>query len=297
MSSLKKRVTIRPKPKGKGPLNDKFSADPIDKYFEEISKIKPLSRSEEYQLSQRIQNGDVKALQEMVRRNLKYVVTVANKFKNCGLSRQDLIEEGNIGLIQAAKRFDGSRHVKLITYADWWIRQAIMHSLAEQGGTVKIPIKQANMVYKIGRRRERLCQTLKREPTKAEVAEDMNIKEEQIENIFRAYRSHLSLNAPLGENEDTRYLDLLENPNYIPYDEQILQSALTKKIREMLKGLSPREEKILRMRFGFDGEPKTLEKVGKEIGLSRERVRQIEEQAKKKLRMKTNMGALDAGWK
>ena len=266
--------------------------DALGQYMNEISKLKPLARKEEEALSKQIQEGDVQALHELVRRNLKYVVTVANKYRGCGLSLQDLIEEGNIGLIQAAKRFDGERHIKFITYAVWWIRQAIMHSLAEQAGTVKLPIKQAGKLYKIERKYKSLTQELEREPTTSEVAEDLGYSVEDIENILRAYRTHLSLDTPLRDDDVTQYLDLLENPDYIPYDDQIMKESLHQKVDDMLKHLSKREEQILRMRFGFNGETKTLEDIGKEIGLSRERVRQIEKRAKARLKVRSASEAL-----
>jgi len=266
--------------------------DALGQYMNEISKLKPLAREEEAALSKKIQEGDVKALHELVRRNLKYVVTVANKYRGCGLSLQDLIEEGNIGIIQAAKRFDGERNIKFITYAVWWIRQAIMHSLAEQSGTVKLPIKQAGKLYKIERKYKSLTQELEREPTTSEVAEDLGYRVEDIENIMRAYRTHLSLDTPLRDDDVTQYLDLLENPDYIPYDDQIMKESLHQKVDDMLKHLSQREEKILRMRFGFNGETKTLEDIGKEIGLSRERVRQIEKRAKARLKIRSANEAL-----
>ena len=267
--------------------------DALGQYMNEISKLKPLTREEEAALSKKIQEGDVKALHELVRRNLKYVVTVANKYRGCGLSLQDLIEEGNIGMIQAAKRFDGTRNIKFITYAVWWIRQAIMHSLAEQSGTVKLPIKQAGKLYKIERKYKSLTQELEREPTTSEVAEDLGYSVEDIENIMRAYRTHLSLDTPLRDDDVTQYLDLLENPDYIPYDDQIMKASLHDKVDDMLKHLSKREEQILRMRFGFNGETKTLEDIGKEIGLSRERVRQIEKRAKARLKVRSANEALE----
>lgn len=267
--------------------------DALGQYMNDISKLKPLTREEEAALSKKIQAGDVKALHELVRRNLKYVVTVANKYRGCGLSLQDLIEEGNIGMIQAAKRFDGERNIKFITYAVWWIRQAIMHSLAEQSGTVKLPIKQAGKLYKIERKYKSLTQELEREPTTSEVAEDLGYSVEDIENIMRAYRTHLSLDTPLRDDDVTQYLDLLENPNYIPYDDQIMKASLHDKVDDMLKHLSKREEQILRMRFGFNGETRTLEDIGKEIGLSRERVRQIEKRAKARLKVRSANEALE----
>jgi RNA polymerase primary sigma factor len=222
------------------------SGDSMALYLVEISKIKPLSREEEEMFADRIAKGNVKALQELVRRNLKYVVSVAKKYRGLGQSLQDLVEEGNIGLIQAAKRFDGSRHVKFITYAVWWIKQAILHSLAEQSGTVKLPVKQAGKIFRINKQQSALAQTLQREPTQSELAELADMGEDEINSIMRAYRTHLSLDMPLRSDEATPYIDLLENPGTIPYDDQIMQESLKTRIDEMLKGLSPREEKILR---------------------------------------------------
>ena len=260
--------------------------DPLTQYMEEISKIRVLTREEEIKLAESMKAGDPKALQEMVRRNLKYVVTVANKYRGLGISFQDLIEEGNIGLIQAAKRFDVSRNVKFITYAVWWIKQAIMHSLAEQSGAVKLPVKQAGKVLKINRRSQQLVQDLEREPSQSELAKSLGYRDEEVNSIMRAYRTHLSLDSPLKDSEDTLYLDLLENQDSIPYDDQLMQASLSSKVDQLLEDLSEKETLILKMRFGFFGEVKTLEEIGKEIGLSRERVRQIEKRAKLKLKPK-----------
>lgn len=258
--------------------------DPLTQYMEEISKIRILTREEEIKLGKSIKAGDPKAIQEMVRRNLKYVVTVANKYRGLGISLHDLIEEGNIGLIQAAKRFDVGRNVKFITYAVWWIKQAIMHSLAEQSGTVKLPVKQVGKVLKINKRSQQMVQDLEREPTQSELAKSLGYGDEEVNSIMRAYRTHLSLDSPLKDSEDTLYLDLLENQDIIPYDDQLMQASLCEKVDQLLEDLSEREAKILKMRFGFFGEVKTLEEIGKEIGLSRERVRQIEKRAKLKLK-------------
>jgi RNA polymerase primary sigma factor len=271
-------------PKKKPSTANNNSHDPLNLYMREIGKTKLLTKEEEIKLAEAIKQGDPKAVQEMVRRNLKYVVTVANKYRGFGMLLQDLIEEGNIGLIQAAKRFDVSRNVKFITYAVWWIKQAIMHSLAEQSGTVKLPVKQAGKVTRFNKKSQQMFQDMEREPTQSEVANSLGYKDDEINSIMRAYRTHLSLDTPLKNDEHTPYLDLLENKNLIPYDDQIMQESLSEKVDQMLEDLSEREATILKMRFGFSGEVKTLEEIGQEIGLSRERVRQIEKRAKERLK-------------
>lgn len=260
--------------------------DSLNQYMKEISKINLLSKEEEIKLAESIKEGDPKAIQEMVRRNLKYVISVANKYRGFGMSLQDLIEEGNIGLIQAAKRFDVSKNVKFITYAVWWIKQAIMHSLAEQSGTVKLPVKQAGKVSKFNKKSQQMFQDMKREPTQSEVAKSLGYDDDEINSIMRAYRTHLSLDTPLKNDDHTPYLNLLENKELIPYDDQIMRDSLNAKVDQMLENLSEREATILKMRFGFSGEVKTLEDIGREIGLSRERVRQIEKRAKERLKSK-----------
>ncbi len=262
-------------------------ADALTRYMSEISKIKPLTRDEERVLGLKIAEGDTASLQILVQRNLKYAVSVANKYRGCGLSLQDLIEEGNIGLIQAAKRFDPAHKVKFITYAVWWIKQTIMNSLAEQSGTVKLPVKQAGKVFKGAKCFNDLAQTLGREPTQAEVAQRQGIPIKVYENNMRAYRTHISLDTPLKKGEDTTYLELLEKQDTVPYDEQIMKKELEARVDQLLLDLPEREKQILRMRFGFDEESKTLEEIGKKIGLSRERVRQIEKRAKEKLKNKS----------
>lgn len=271
----------------------KISDDSLATYLKEISKIEPLSKEEEMNLGKKIQKGHKKSLDELVKRNLKYVVSVANKYKGCGLSLLDLINEGNIGLIQAAKRYDPSKNVKFITYAVWWIRQAIMHTLAEQAGTVRLPIKQAGVLYKISGKYRKLFQKNKKEPTTDDLAKELNLPPEEVESILRVYRNYLSLNAPLKNNDETHYLDLIGAKDSSSLEEGLIKKSLRTEVNKVLSELSSREEKILKMRFGFDdGEAKTLEEIGKEVGLSRERIRQIEKKAKEKLRLRTKTRVL-----
>ncbi len=262
--------------------------DALTRYMNEISKIKPLTRDEEYKLGCQIAEGDITALQRLVQRNLKYVVSIASKYRGCGLSIQDLIEEGNIGIIQAAKRFDPSRKVKFITYAAWWIKQTIVCSLAEQARAVKLPVKQAAKIHQGLKISRILTQVLGREPTQGELAQRQKLSLSEYESILRGYQKQLSLDIPLKNGEDTTHLDLLENQDATPCDEQMIKQELKSKISELLANLPEREKKILRMRFGFDGETKTLEEIGKKMGVSRERVRQIEKRAKEKVRKESN---------
>lgn len=266
--------------------------DSLNAYIKKIRNIPLLTREEEKVLGQKIQKGDEQSLNELIRRNLKYVVSVANKYKGCGMSLHDLINEGNIGLIQAAKRFDPSRGFKFITYAVWWIRQAIMHALAEQSGTVRLPIKQAGILYKIGEKYQEIFQNEGKEATPEELAKELNIPQKQIELILRVYRTYLSLDAPIRNDEDTSYIELMESSNTPSIEDSLIKSSLSREIEELLKELPEREEKILRLRFGFEGKPYTLEQIGKMMNLSRERIRQIEKRAKSRLLARKKTKAL-----
>jgi RNA polymerase primary sigma factor len=258
-------------------------------YLRDIGDIKPLSRKEEKMLADK---GDLKSLNELVRRNLKYVVTVANRYKGCGLSLPDLIMEGNIGLIQAAKRFDPLKGVKFITYAVWWIRQAIIHALAEQSGSVRLPLKQAGMLHTISEKYREFFQVYEREPTIEEIAKELQISPEEVEAIMRVYRSHLSLDEHLKMDDDTSYLDMLEASTDHSLEEDIIYAALKKEVDELLSDLTDREKEVLKKRYGLNSGPMTLEAIGKKMGLSRERIRQIEKKAKLKLASKAKKMAL-----
>jgi RNA polymerase primary sigma factor len=253
-------------------------------YLKEISRIPLLTREEEIALAKKIAKGNQAALQKMVESNLRFVVSVANKYRACGISLLDLINEGNIGLIEAAKRFDHTRGVKFISYAVWWIRQAIMQALAEQCGSVRLPLKQAGLLYKIRAEYSRMSKDLGKEPPMDELARNLGLEEREVEEIMRVSRKALSLESPIGEDSDTVYLDLMTSDNIPAVDHELVKSSLDEEIDKLLTDLSEREEKVIRMRFGIGADgPLTLEKVGEKLGLSRERIRQIEKKAKKKL--------------
>lgn len=273
--------------KGNAEYHNSLSA-----YLKQISGIPLLTREEEVAIARKIREGDEKALNELVKRNLRYVVSVSNMYRGCGLLLNDLISEGNIGLIQAAKRFDPDKGVKFITYAVWWIRQAIMHALAEQSGTVRLPIKQAGVLYKIGEEFKKFFHSHGREPSSNELAEILGVSVDDIETIMRVYRTYLSLDTPLKDDDETSYLDLIESQNMPTVEENILKASLSEEIEEILEELSDREKNVLRLRFGFEGVPQTLEEIGKAMGLSRERIRQIENKAKNKLRSRARIKAL-----
>ncbi|MBI4596639.1 MAG: RNA polymerase sigma factor RpoD/SigA [Candidatus Tectomicrobia bacterium] len=264
----------------------------LDSYLKQIRQIPLLTREEEMALALRIRAGDEKALNELVRRNLRYVVTVSNMYRGCGLSLDDLISEGNVGLIQAAKRFDPDKGVKFITYAVWWIRQAIVHALAEQSSTVRLPIKQAGVLFKIGKEFKRYFQANDKDPTSEELAVKLRVTVEDIETIMRVYRKYLSLNTPLEDDGETSYLDLVKSENIPSVEENILKASLSEGIEEIMEEITPREKTVLRMRFGFEGHPQTLEEIGKVMNLSRERIRQIENKAKSKLKSQAKIKAL-----
>ncbi len=253
-------------------------------YLKEISRIPLLSREEEIDLARKARAGDEKALQKLVESNLRFVVSVANRFSGCGISLLDLINEGNIGLIEAARRFDPDRGVKFISYAVWWVRQAIMQVLAEQAGSVRLPLKQAGLLYKIRAKYEELSKKHNREPTSQDLAQALGISLKEVEEILQVSRRALSLESPVGEDSDTPYMDLIQAEDGSSVDHQLILNALHDEIVKLLENLAPREKEVIELRFGIAHDnPMTLEAVGEKLGLSRERIRQIEKKAKKKL--------------
>jgi RNA polymerase primary sigma factor len=253
-------------------------------YLREISKIPLLTREEEIRLGKRAMKGDQAAIQKLVESNLRFVVKIANRFSGAGPSLLDLINEGNIGLLQAARRFDPSRKVKFISYAIWWIRQAIMQTLAEQSGPTRLPLKQAGLLYKIRTKSEELTKANNREPTPTELAKALGVTLREVEEVQRVARRPVSLDSPVTEDSETAYLDLMADDDALPVDHELLETSLREEITGLLGNLAPREREVLELRFGIaTEEPLTLEEVGQRLGLSRERIRQIEKKAKKKL--------------
>lgn len=256
----------------------------LDQYLRDISIYPLIDRDEEVRLAQLIRRKDMEALDKLVRSNLRFVVSVAKKYQNQGVALSDLINEGNLGLIRAAHKFDETKGIKFISYAVWWIRQAILQALAEQSRIVRVPLNRAGTLHRIGKRANALLQELGREPTHEEIAQEMDLTEEEVAKTISISQTHLSIDAPLTPGEDNKLLDYLPDDHNPTPDEQTFEKALTEAIEESLSGLKEREAKILRLYFGLDGEePMTLEQIGSLLGITRERVRQIEARAFEKV--------------
>lgn len=267
----------------------------LDQYLRDISAYPLISREEEAELARRIRVGDQEALDKLVRSNLRFVVSVAKKYQNQGVSLSDLINEGNLGLIRAAHKFDETKGIKFISYAVWWIRQAILQALAEQSRIVRVPLNRAGTLHRIGKRANALLQELGREATHAEIADGMDITEEEVAKTMSISQVHLSLDAPLTPGEDNRLLDYLPDTIHPNPEDQTFDKARTEAIEESLCGLKEREAKILRLYFGIDeAEPMTLEEIGAQLGITRERVRQIKEKALSRLRHVSRSKSLES---
>ena len=257
----------------------------LDKYLQEIGREALLPVEEEVELSQRIRKGDRRALDKLVRANLRFVVSVAKQYQNQGLSLPDLINEGNVGLIKAAEKFDETRGFKFISYAVWWIRQTILQALSEQSRIVRLPLNQVSAVNKITKAMTKFEQEYERKPSADELAELVNELPEKISDSLRASGRHVSVDAPFIEGEENSLLDVMTNPDSPMADKGLVSESLSTEIDRALGVLNEREKQIIERSFGINNQPEmTLEEIGETFGLTRERVRQIREKAIRKLR-------------
>lgn len=257
----------------------------LDRYLQEIGREDLISVEEEVELAQAIRRGDRKALEKMTRANLRFVVSVAKQYQNQGLSLPDLINEGNLGLIKAAEKFDETRGFKFISYAVWWIRQSILQALAEQSRIVRLPLNQVGTLNKITKALSKFEQENERRPSSAELAKELDIAEEKVADSLKVSGRHISVDAPFVEGEDNSLLDVLTNDDTPNADKTLINESLAKEIDRVLGTLTEREAEIVKLFFGIgDHQEMTLEEIGVKFGLTRERVRQIKEKAIRRLR-------------
>jgi RNA polymerase primary sigma factor len=256
----------------------------LDKYLQEIGKEELISVEEEVELAQRIRKGDRSALEKLTRANLRFVVSVAKQYQNQGLSLPDLINEGNLGLIKAAEKFDETRGFKFISYAVWWIRQSILQALAEQSRIVRLPLNQVGSLNKINKAFSKFEQEYERTPSNEELAEVLDITKEKIADSLRVSGRHVSVDAPFIEGEDNSLLDVLVNSDSPIADRSLMVESLVREIDRALSTLTERERDIIRYFFGIGVPEMTLEEIGEKFELTRERVRQIKEKAIRRLR-------------
>jgi RNA polymerase primary sigma factor len=262
-----------------------FHDDTVRMYLRDIGRIPLLKKEEEVALAKRIAEGDQTAKRQLVEANLRLVVSIAKKYIGRGLQLLDLIQEGNTGLIKAAEKFDHTKGFKFSTYATWWIRQAITRAIADQARTIRIPVHMVETINKLIRTKRRLTQELGRDPLPEEIAAEMEIDVEKVLHIMKISQDTVSLELPVGEEADSRLGDFIEDADSMTPEEAATQQLLKEHVEEVLELLTPREQKILRMRFGLeDGRSHTLEEVGQEFGVTRERIRQIEAKALLKLK-------------
>jgi len=261
------------------------TGDSLNSYIREIAKFKPLAAEDEKVLGRLIQAGDQDALNRLVEANLRFVVSYAKRYRGMGLAFLDLIHEGNLGLIEAAKRFDPERGVKFISYAVWWVRQAIFHSLSEHSRVFRLPQKLSGQVSRVGHARDRLAAELERPPTVAEVAKEADLSEAEVQELLKVAGDDVSLSTAVGEDGNLELGDTLEQDTIPAVELELIRSSFEKQIQAIVAELDEKERDVIRMRFGLDGEePRTLQEIGETLGLSRERIRQIESRAKEKLR-------------
>ena len=265
----------------------------LDKYLQEIGKVDLLTPDEEVELAKRIRDGDQIALERLTKANLRFVVSVAKQYQNQGLSLGDLINEGNLGLIKAAQRFDETRGFKFISYAVWWIRQSILQALAEQSRIVRLPLNRVGSLNKISKTFSELEQRYEREPSPEELADELEITAAEVIDTLKISGRHVSMDAPFVQGEDNTLLDVLENDTEDKPDSELMNDSLRREVQRALSTLTPREADVITYYFGLNGEhPMTLEEIGEKFNLTRERVRQIKEKAIRRLRHTTRSKAL-----
>jgi RNA polymerase primary sigma factor len=260
----------------------------LDTYLQEIGRMDLLNSTMEVELAKRIRGGEAdgqRALEILVKANLRFVVSVAKQYQNQGLSLGDLINEGNLGLIKAAKRFDETRGFKFISYAVWWIRQSILQALAEQSRIVRLPLNRVGALNKIGKKFSQLEQEFEREPTAAELADKLDMSSAEVSETLKISGRHLSVDAPFSQGEDNRLLDVLQDPHQLPPDMILVNDSLRVEVKRALLTLSTREREVLELFYGLDDQPPmALEEIADKFRLTRERVRQIKEKAIRRLR-------------
>lgn len=257
----------------------------LDKYLQEIGEVPLLVPEEEIELARRIKKGDQISLEKLTKANLRFVVSVAKQYQNQGLSLGDLINEGNLGLIKAAKRFDETRGFKFISYAVWWIRQSILQALAEQSRVVRLPLNRVGALNKIGKAFSNLEQAYEREPSASEIAEELEMTPFEVSDTLKISGRHISMDAPFNQGEDNRLLDVIHNDQQPSPDHQLISESLKIEVERALATLTKREAEVVKLYFGLDREhPLTLEEIGEKFNLTRERVRQIKEKAIRRLR-------------
>ncbi|MBO9702801.1 MAG: sigma-70 family RNA polymerase sigma factor [Sporocytophaga sp.] len=267
----------------------------LDKYLQEIGKVDLITAEVEVELAKRIKEGDQVALEKLTKANLRFVVSVAKQYQNNGLTLGDLINEGNLGLIKAAQKFDETRGFKFISYAVWWIRQSIMQALAEQSRIVRLPLNRVSSLTKISKAFSDLEQKFQREPSTEEVAELMGVTNEEVIADLKVSGRHVSMDAPFAQGEDNGLLDVLSDANESSPESQLITDSLSKEVQRVLATLSTRESEVIGLYFGLNNKGSmTLEEIGEKFNLTRERVRQIKEKATRRLRHTSKSKALRA---
>jgi len=269
-------------------------SEALEKYLSEIGREDLLTSDEEVELAQRIRKGDRKALDRLTKANLRFVVSVAKQYQNQGLSLPDLINEGNLGLIKAAEKFDETRGFKFISYAVWWIRQSILQAIAEQSRIVRLPLNQVGSVNKINRMLSKFEQENERRPSVDEISEQIDLPEDKVDEAMMASNRHVSVDAPFVDGEDNSLLDILVNDNAPMADRSLVIESLRTEIASLLQTLTDRERKVITAFYGIGQPEMTLEEIGNKYGLTRERVRQIKEKAIRRLRSNTKNEILKA---